>query len=104
MIAAFDVLEHIDDDGAASDAVALLSLLLPLMVASRLQARTYRSEAPFDAIDGLRRPRDLDAFLERIMAAERWLIRAGVSFPAGGSLLVVASRRAVDTVDLGLAA
>lgn len=158
VIAAFDVLEHIDDDGAAIDAVAgalrpgggfllsvpqhpalwspqdeaaqhvrrytagrlrrllvargfeivhstsFVSLLLPLMVASRLRARTYRSEAPFDVMDELRRPRALDAVLERIMAAERGLIRAGVSFPVGGSLLVVARRTIPDTIDQGLAA
>jgi hypothetical protein len=28
-----------------------------------------------------------------LLRAERWLIHCGVSFPAGGSLLVVARRR-----------
>ena len=158
VIAAFDVLEHIDDDGAAIDAVAralrpgggflmsvpqhpalwspqdeaahhvrrytsgrlrrllvardfeillstsFVSLLLPLMLASRLLTRTRRSEAPLDAMDALRHPRALNAVLERVMTTERWLIRAGVSFPAGGSLLVVARRRGIDTIDQGLAA
>jgi SAM-dependent methyltransferase len=158
VIAAFDVLEHIDDDGAAIDAVAralrpgggflmsvpqhpalwspqdeaaqhvrrytseglrrllvargfeilratsFVSLLLPLMAASRLRARTHRSEAPFDAMDELRHPKMLDTVFERTMAAERRLIAAGVSFPAGGSLLVVARRSSADAVDQGLVA
>ncbi len=158
VVAAFDVLEHIDDDGAAIDAVAralrpgggflmsvpqhpalwspqdeaaqhvrrytsgrlrrllvargfeilhstsFVSLLLPLMLASRLLARTRRSDAPFDAMDAVRQPGALNGVLERIMTAERRLITAGVSFPAGGSLLVVARRSGVGTVDQGLAA
>ena len=39
-------------------------------------------------------PRVLNAILENVLAVERWLIRAGMSLPAGGSLLLVASKPA----------
>jgi len=37
-------------------------------------------------------PRSLDRLLESAMTAERALVRGGISFPAGGSLLLVARR------------
>jgi len=68
-------------------ASSFVSLLLPAMVAAR-----RRSNSRYD----LRREVDLPEIINRPFAAvtaiERLLIRAGISFPVGGSLLAVARR------------
>jgi SAM-dependent methyltransferase len=69
---------------------SFVSLLLPMLVASRLRMRASPVDAEFDAIDALRLPRVANVVLEAVMTVERSLIRGGLSFPAGGSLLVVA--------------
>jgi SAM-dependent methyltransferase len=71
---------------------SFVSLLLPMFVASRLSMRRRRADETFDAIATLRRPRLVDAALGAVMAGERAIIRAGLSFPAGGSLLLVARK------------
>lgn len=64
---------------------SFVSLLLPAMyVTRRMPQRTTVSD--------LQRPRIVDAGLAGVMALERAAIRAGVSWPAGGSRLVVARR------------
>lgn len=67
---------------------SFVSLLLPLLLVSRLRQRgkPVSPEAEF----GL--PPRIDRTLEGVMAAERTLIARGVSFPAGGSLLAIAVR------------
>jgi hypothetical protein len=35
----------------------------------------------------------LDSILEAVMNVERWLISMGLSFPLGGSLLLVAKKK-----------
>jgi trans-aconitate methyltransferase len=65
---------------------SFVSLLLPAMFASRYRRRS--AEVP----DELTLPHLLDRACERVMDIERALIRVGVSWPAGGSLLLVASR------------
>ena len=70
---------------------SFVSLLLPAMVASR-----RRPGASAETVDDLRQPATLDRLLGMAMALERAAIRAGASFPAGGSRLVVA-RRASET-------
>jgi SAM-dependent methyltransferase len=62
------------------------SLLLPLLVLSR------RRPGP-DLLDELRIGPIVNGLLAAPTALERALIRAGVSFPAGGSLLAVARAR-----------
>ena len=69
---------------------SFVSLLLPLMVVSRVTHR--RMDESYDPLAELRLSRPLDLSLERVMDLERTLIRAGVSLPVGGSLLVVARR------------
>ena len=145
-IGAFDVIEHIDDDGAVLDEInralrpgggllltvpqhpalwspqdvhahhvrrytlaglrqrlqaarfdivrttSFMSLLLPMMVASRWRMRGSRPDPAFDVMDELRQPRAVNLALGAAMSIERALIRGGVSFPAGGSLLVVARK------------
>jgi hypothetical protein len=69
---------------------SFVSLLLPMMFASRLRARTHNADERFDVIDELRQPRAVNLALGAVMTFEGSLIRRGVSFPAGGSLLLVA--------------
>lgn len=75
---------------------SFVALLLPLLFASRLRMRRRRPAAgeAFDAIDAVRTPGALNGALGAVMTLERAAIRAGLSFPAGGSLLLVARRRA----------
>lgn len=66
---------------------SFVSLLVPAMLVSRYGRRTSD-----DARGELSLPRPLDRACERVMDIERALIRMGVSWPVGGSLLLVASR------------
>ena len=72
-------------------ATSFVSLLLPALVVSRLARRQPVDR--YDPLAAATMPPALDAALDRVMDGERELIRRGVSFPAGGSLLVVAVRR-----------
>lgn len=70
---------------------SFVSLLLPLMMVSRL---TKRGKAEnLDPESELRMPALLNKVLETTLAVERNIIKAGVSFPLGGSLLAIASLR-----------
>lgn len=71
---------------------SFVSLLLPFMMGSRLTQRA--PGADYDPLAELRIARWLNASLEAALDFERLLIRAGLDFPAGGSLLVVARRGA----------
>ena len=73
-------------------ATSFVSLLLPLMVAARRLRRRRQPDGQLDAVDELRQPRVVGIGLEAVMRVERALIRAGLSFPAGGSLLMVARK------------
>jgi SAM-dependent methyltransferase len=65
------------------------ALLLPLMV---LQRKVLKSDAAHDSSDVAPFPPWLDATLHGVTAAERGLARLGLRYPAGGSILVVATR------------
>lgn len=67
---------------------SFVSILLPLLLASR------RWDRPFDPGRELRIPAALNRMLMAISTLERLFIAAGISFPAGGSLLAVAVRPA----------
>ena len=68
---------------------SFVSLLLPGMIFSRI-GRNGRSDfQPWKQFDI---NRSLNAVFERILGAERAMIKSGFSFPAGGSLLLVAKR------------
>jgi hypothetical protein len=56
------------------------------MFAARFGRRTANVDGELDL------PRTLDRALERVMDVERALIRKGVSWPVGGSLLLVGAR------------
>jgi SAM-dependent methyltransferase len=82
-------------EGAGFEVVRMtsfVSLLLPLMAAARLRKRDGANDGEYDAIDELRQPRIVNRALEAVMSIERGMIRAGVSWPAGGSLLLVARK------------
>lgn len=71
-------------------ATSFVSLLLPLLLLSRLRQRQGA-----DRVDPLAEYRIhplANAVLERVLDVERALISVGVPLPAGGSLLVVARR------------
>ena len=70
---------------------SFVSMLLPLMLLSRLRARW--SKQPFDPLREHRDSRRVGPALERLLRMEADLIRRGVTLPIGGSLLVVAERR-----------
>jgi len=71
---------------------SFVSVLLPLMAASRLRGRVGMGRHDPESNMELSLPRSLDRILETAMTAERILLRGGVSLPAGGSLLLVARR------------
>ncbi len=69
---------------------SFVTTLLPAMALSRLHRRrddSYDVTAEFRATAGMSR------LLEGLVGVDRALIRAGISLPAGGSLLLVARRR-----------
>jgi SAM-dependent methyltransferase len=65
---------------------SFVSLLLPFMMISRLRYRRDNPMAELE-ISGL-----ANTVLERVLDLERCLIRYGLQFPVGGSLLVVARK------------
>jgi len=69
---------------------SFVSLLLPVLAVARLRNRNVAGE--FDPLEELRMGRAMNAVLARVMDLERVLIQLGVSFPAGGSLLVVGTK------------
>jgi SAM-dependent methyltransferase len=71
---------------------SFVSLLMPLLIASRWRKQARREQ--FDALDESRMGPTANAALGAVMAVERVLIRSGVSFPAGGSRLVIARKKA----------
>jgi SAM-dependent methyltransferase len=69
---------------------SFVSLLLPLMLASRLKQR--KPQQDYDLTAELDLSKGLNSTLEFVMNIERKLIQMGISFPAGGSLLLVAHK------------
>jgi SAM-dependent methyltransferase len=69
------------------------SFLVPLMVFSRRASRGRAEDCIFRQF---LIPRWMNVLLEKVLGFERLLIKAGVRFPVGGSLFVVA-RRADET-------
>jgi SAM-dependent methyltransferase len=69
---------------------SFVSLLLPLLAASRLRFRGTRT---FDPLAEYRTPPFVDSAFGWVLAAERALIKSGLPLPVGGSLLAVARRQ-----------
>lgn len=72
-------------------ATSFTSLLLPLLALARLRRRPL---ADFDPLAELRIGSVPNAVLRMVSTVERACVRAGLRFPAGGSLLAVARRAA----------
>jgi SAM-dependent methyltransferase len=70
---------------------SFVSLLLPAMMASRLSGKNTESTDNDDAGE-LQLPPVLNRTFEAVMDLERQLIRAGIRFPVGGSLLLIAKK------------
>ena len=68
---------------------SFVSLLLPGMLFSR---RGRENGRQFDPLDEFRISRAMNRSLETVLALERMMIKMGVSFPIGGSRLVLARR------------
>ena len=71
-------------------ATSFVALLLPLMAMSRLSKR--KPVENFDAAQELRISGGLNWALERVLDLERMIIRKGISFPWGGSRLLIARK------------
>ena len=65
------------------------SLLLPLMILSRMQQKRHDDVQPWRELEI---SPTLNKTLESVLTIERQLITNGVSFPAGGSLLLIGRR------------
>ena len=70
--------------------ISFVSLLFSLMVLSRMKKQ--KPDKKYNAIDELRSGRLTNAVLGKVMDLERGLIRMGIRFPFGGSLLLVAQK------------
>ena len=70
---------------------SFVTLLLPLMLVSRLAARRS-SSGPGSGRDALTLNPTLDRMLEAVMRFEQLLIKCGINFPLGGSRLVIAKK------------
>jgi SAM-dependent methyltransferase len=77
-------------------ATSFVALLLPAMLAAR--ARRRHLDADYDPDAEFAVGRVANALLEGVLDFERQLIRFGLRFPFGGSLLVVAKKPDVDSV------
>ena len=89
-----DLVQKVQRAGFSVERVtSFVSVLLPLMAASRLRGRVGLRPHDPDSNMELSLPRTVDRVFEAAMTAELALVRAGMSLPAGGSLLLVARRR-----------
>lgn len=68
---------------------SFVALLLPFLLLAR---RRQQIPENYDLRTEFRQPRLLNLLLKKVMDVEQSLIRLNVSFPAGGSLLLIAER------------
>lgn len=71
---------------------SFISLLLPAMMASRVMQKSDQAEDQMDA--GFKIGKLTNTVLGWVMNVESWLIAKQISFPVGGSLLLVARKPA----------
>ena len=69
---------------------AFVSFLLPFMLVSRLQKKKLSTD--IDPLAELKLPKFLNSLFSVTMKTEEALIRCGVNFPAGGSMLLMARK------------
>lgn len=72
-------------------ATSFVSLLLPLMLLSRLSSRAKPQN--YDPLSELKISGFLNFLFEKILDFESFLVRLGFSFPLGGSLLAIAYKK-----------
>jgi len=72
------------------DTTSFVSLLMPLIVISRMRAKAIPET--YNPMSEFRLSPFVNASLSRIMDIERFAIRLGISFPFGGSLFLAAQR------------
>ena len=71
---------------------SFVSTLLPVMYLSRL-LQTRKSEVDIGAVAGLKINRTLNKIFEWCLSVELMFVRFGISFPIGGSRLIVARKK-----------
>jgi hypothetical protein len=71
-------------------ATSYVSFLLPLLLLSRMKQR--KPQDNYDPMAEFKTRPLLNVLLEKVMGLERVLIKRGLCFPVGGSLLVTARR------------
>lgn len=87
-----DLVAKLEDAGfKVVKTTSFVSLLLPLMLISRLNNRSPSTN--YDPISELKISGFLNHILEKILDLERWFITLGFSFPIGGSLLIIAYKQ-----------
>jgi hypothetical protein len=69
---------------------SFISLLLPLMIIARLPKQKHNWE--IDPTSEFKISDSINTVFERVLDLERSMIRLGLSFPAGGSLLLIARK------------
>ncbi len=70
---------------------SFVSFLLSLMMLSRLAKNSGKNNP--DVMAELKIGKSMNAILESVLGLERGLIRSGINFPFGGSLLLIARKR-----------
>ena len=90
---ALDLREKVKRAGFTVEfSTSFVFFLLPLMLFSRL--RQLAPNSKYDQFAELTVGRFTNGILEKVLGLEHLLIRGGVRFPAGGSLLLVARKKA----------
>ena len=74
---------------------SFVSLLLPAMIASRMAKRKERAGSVKRTTSELSLPTLVNRIFEGVMNVERQIIRLGIRFPVGGSLLLIAKKSEV---------
>jgi len=74
---------------------SFVSLLLPAMIASRMAKRKERAGSVKRTMSELSLPTLINRIFEGVMNVERQIIRLGIRFPLGGSLLLIAKKSEV---------
>ena len=69
---------------------AFVSFLLPFMLASRFRKKKFTADT--DPLAELKLPKTLNTLFHATMKIEKALIRLGINFPAGGSMLLIAKK------------
>lgn len=90
---AAELVEKVEQAGfRVVDSVSFVSLLFPLMWLSR-RIHRFDTSHRTDALADMRVSPLLNRLLGKVMDAEMFLIRRGLRFPVGGSILLVAKKR-----------